>query len=248
MFEQTPDNPNSIFESLRRIARRERGVAVRIFVSLAATFLMVAGALVASFLIATIDYRASIGGRYFFVRDEHLLMGFAIATALWGAILWWIWRGQIGRNSVVGPLVGTALIAGLTIFAVIAVEALVRREEEYLIAAVVMLAGATASLLWMRYTLAILRGNPVLNHEHQVNVNCPECGYSLIGLKEMRCPECGLHFTVDELIRAQGYGATATQDATQQVRIEREPDIIPPRITPRLSEDEPADCDRANRA
>jgi ribosomal protein L37E len=30
---------------------------------------------------------------------------------------------------------------------------------------------------------------------------CPRCGYSLIGLREVRCPECGWNTTVDDVVR-----------------------------------------------
>ena len=49
-------------------------------------------------------------------------------------------------------------------------------------------------------------GRPVVGRDNLVRVKCPECGYSLIGLRDLRCPECGATFTIDELIRAQHYG------------------------------------------
>lgn len=32
-------------------------------------------------------------------------------------------------------------------------------------------------------------------------VRCGNCGYSLVGLREVRCPECGWGSTVDEVVR-----------------------------------------------
>jgi len=32
-------------------------------------------------------------------------------------------------------------------------------------------------------------------------VRCGSCGYSLVGLREVRCPECGWQSTVDEAVR-----------------------------------------------
>jgi hypothetical protein len=71
----------------------------------------------------------------------------------------------------------------------------------------VILAGISGSL-WL-ITTRLYRywaGRPVITPKGDVNVQCPECGYSLIGLHEARCPECGTRYTLDELIRQQGYG------------------------------------------
>ena len=32
-------------------------------------------------------------------------------------------------------------------------------------------------------------------------VRCGNCGYSLVGLREVKCPECGWQSTVDEAVR-----------------------------------------------
>ena len=32
-------------------------------------------------------------------------------------------------------------------------------------------------------------------------VRCGSCGYSLVGLREVRCPECGWQSTIDEAVR-----------------------------------------------
>lgn len=200
--------PNSILESLRLIARREKGVTVRVFASVAATFLMIAIALVASFVTGYLTQRfdARRGAYYFYVTDSNVAAGFAAATPVWGAILYWIWRGQIGRSNIVGPIISTIIIVGITACIGTAIDEFIRREEEYLIAATCLVSAAFVCMIWMRYTLARLRGNPVLSDNREVNILCPECGYSLIGLNELRCPECGTTFAIDELIRAQGYG------------------------------------------
>ncbi|HEY3244847.1 MAG TPA: hypothetical protein VGM03_16010 [Phycisphaerae bacterium] len=31
-------------------------------------------------------------------------------------------------------------------------------------------------------------------------IRCPDCGYSLVGLREVRCPECGWSSTVDDIV------------------------------------------------
>ena len=49
----------------------------------------------------------------------------------------------------------------------------------------------------------------------RVNVHCTRCGYSMVGLRETTCPECGRVYTVDELIREQGYDGTGTPAADE---------------------------------
>jgi hypothetical protein len=87
-----------------------------------------------------------------------------------------------------------------------------REEEEFLIAAIVLAGCAAFLFLWLPLTY---RGwaQPVEAESGEVNVICPKCGYSLVGLAELRCPECGERFTIDALIRAQDYAGTASRQA-----------------------------------
>ena len=65
--------------------------------------------------------------------------------------------------------------------------------------------GWPSILLVTRNYYRYSRGRPVETPDGLVNVHCPECGYSMVGLNECRCPECGEHYTVDQLIRRQNY-------------------------------------------
>ena len=47
---------------------------------------------------------------------------------------------------------------------------------------------------------------PLVAPTGEINVECPACGYSMVGLDQCRCPECGAEYTIDDLIRRQGYG------------------------------------------
>jgi hypothetical protein len=38
-----------------------------------------------------------------------------------------------------------------------------------------------------------------------LDLRCPACGYSMVGLKEARCPECGQEFTLNELMARQDF-------------------------------------------
>ena len=73
-------------------------------------------------------------------------------------------------------------------------------------AALCLVAGAVTLLFWLPTAQRLRLGRPVVNSENLVNVTCPHCGYSLIGLRDLRCPECGTQFSIDELIRRQNYG------------------------------------------
>ena len=46
-----------------------------------------------------------------------------------------------------------------------------------------------------------------------IDVRCPECGYSMVGLSQCNCPECGANLTIDELIRRQNYRAISPHRA-----------------------------------
>ena len=72
---------------------------------------------------------------------------------------------------------------------------------------IVLLAVAVAGTVWLpvrllrRHTI----GEPIFRRTGEVNVKCPGCGYSMVGLAHCQCPECGVEYTIDGLIGAQGY-------------------------------------------
>jgi uncharacterized C2H2 Zn-finger protein len=80
-------------------------------------------------------------------------------------------------------------------------------DKGYLEAVILMAGGGLLLTSWLGVIEQVQqrRFKPLLDADGQVNVRCPGCGYSLIGLRELRCPECGMQFTIDELIRAQRY-------------------------------------------
>lgn len=103
------------------------------------------------------------------------------------------------RMVVTGVIIVAACIAAL-----VADRLLRPLEEEYLIAALILIGAAAVLCVWLPLAY---RGaaEPVQAKTGEINVRCPKCGYSLVGLAELRCPECGERFTVDGIIRAQGY-------------------------------------------
>ncbi|HPF38597.1 MAG TPA: hypothetical protein P5081_04035 [Phycisphaerae bacterium] len=236
------EDNHGLMASIRLVTRKERGIAVRVFLSLAGTCVLIALALLAAYLLALArsDYDAQRGYYYFRVRDADLAITFAAASAAWLALLWWTWRGQTRYDSMIGPVVWTCVTAGAAITLGVAIDVFVRREEEFLIGATILMAVAMTFVIWMRYVNAMMKGKPVLGHDRQVNVTCPQCGYSLVGLNALRCPECGASFTIDELIRAQGYRGGETTPAASP-RIDRDPVIRPPVIAaPAMEAHDPA--------
>ncbi len=190
---------------LRDLTGREARPLVRIVASLISGLLLCAIALTGSFLLAFLrdgNVRARI-------MDLEFAIAFAVMGGVWLAVLAFIWRGMGQGGFPTQPMLITAGLAGVTICAGFAIEALPLREEEILIAALVLLAGSLGLLIWLPRIRRLRGGRPVLDAEDRVNVNCPDCGYSLIGLRDLRCPECGAAFMIDELIRRQNYEANA---------------------------------------
>ena len=68
----------------------------------------------------------------------------------------------------------------------------------------ILIAGGIVILVWLPVALRLQRGKPVIGADNQVDVHCPSCGYSLVGLHQARCPECGWQTTLDELFRIAG--------------------------------------------
>jgi predicted RNA-binding Zn-ribbon protein involved in translation (DUF1610 family) len=79
-----------------------------------------------------------------------------------------------------------------------------RIEEEFLIAATIC--GGAAGLIWIWLPVIFSSESRTVRSESgHVDVRCPACGYSLIGLRELRCPECGEQFVLDDLLARQGF-------------------------------------------
>lgn len=140
------------------------------------------------------------------IRDEEIALALLIASVAWCGPLYVIWRPlRRGRpllvTAVVTVVIGLAVVAAL-----VAIDLVMRvREEELVMSGVALLGAAGVILLWTAAIGRFVRGRPVVGADHQVQVFCPGCNYSLIGLRDLRCPECGREFTIDELIRAQRY-------------------------------------------
>ncbi len=203
----TVDEHHRLTGVLWRIHRREPGVVIRIFVSVISGALLAAAAFVGAWLYAVyLRYGNGTSGRsYVWVRDEYLAVSFSLAGLIWSAFLYWTWRYFSNKASFVPTAVGSIVIGIGAILVTVLIDRFVRGEEEYLIAALWLVAGAAVVWLWMGYVERWRAGRPVVTDEGTVNVVCPDCGYSMVGLRELRCPECGAAFSLDEIIRLQNY-------------------------------------------
>ena len=141
------------------------------------------------------------------------LAGAVVAGALGGAgLVWcltqmWIWRSYRRFRVFLNGIFSVIAIWAVIIPVCFVIEEAVRRDVELLIAGCILcgIAGTLLriAVLWHRQH----RGKALMRSDGQVNVNCPECGYAMVGLSESRCPECGARYTLDELIRRQEYDA-----------------------------------------
>lgn len=159
-------------------------------------------------------------------RDEQAAFGVAIAGVTWCAILWILWAGY--TRFLVLIRTGFVLIAlwVATIAACIILEAAFSRGEEFFIAATILGGIALTIGIVTIATYQMMRGRPVRTSTGSVQVNCPECGYSLVGLSECKCPECGKRFMIDELIALQQY--EGTRAITTRHPLTQKPGETPP--------------------
>jgi predicted RNA-binding Zn-ribbon protein involved in translation (DUF1610 family) len=186
--------------------RELRRPDVRIGIIVGAS-IMVGLALAGLALVGAWGWAALTAERYMRVRDDYLVVAFAICGIAWVIILARLWSRALRDRHIARAALATAAIAVVTPVIGVMIDAVLRREEEYLIGAVVLGAGAVTLRIWLSAIIHAGHGKPLTTSENLINVHCPECGYSLLGLHELRCPECGTQFTIDELIRRQNYGA-----------------------------------------
>lgn len=177
---------------------RETHLAVRLGTSVAAGVL-----LLGLVLLATWTWGRLSGFRY--LPDEVVGLASLTAGVLWCVSLWLIWRRAPRARLLIWPVIGTLAIGALTGLGCFLADEVLHYEDEYLMTVVVLCGGGLVMLLWLTMLQGLIQGRPVCGRDGQVDVHCPACGYSLVGLTELRCPECGTRFTIDELIRAQHY-------------------------------------------
>ncbi len=144
-------------------------------------------------------------GNQGWVDDDYVAAALGFAGFVWLVVLTWIWRGQESRRRLTRAFVLTVALALATAAACVCVDIAIRRGEEFVIAAVILLGSALAVWIWTPVLMSATRGRSPRTAEGEIDVRCPTCGYALNGLRDLRCPECGTTFTIDSLIEAQRY-------------------------------------------
>lgn len=162
----------------------------RIGLSLASAAVL---AMAAMLLLSVIEAGA---GR---VRDEHIAMTMGVAGATWCVVLGGIWWTYRRCQVLLKTLFALFAIWMITLPLTLLADSL-GSGSDFLIPACI-LGGIAASFF-------VLTAVPY-QHLHRraqgrrlrgVDVACPSCGYSLVGLTECRCPECGEQFTIEQLL------------------------------------------------
>lgn len=180
---------------VRDLRNGRAGAVVRLGLSLAAAGLC----LVPAFCVLGL---LEVGGGR--VQDQHVGMAMAITALLWGACLvalWWSYRRF--RHAI------RALVAVIAVWAFVVPAAVTVAETvfppEFFVAALII-AGVALTVVIVAVTMYHgSTGRRIIDATGAVRVECPACRYSLVGLSTTTCPECGTPFTIDEIIRAQGY-------------------------------------------
>jgi len=130
------------------------------------------------------------------------------------AVLTWIllWRSRVPWNpktaTITLLLVTTVLIAPSTVLAPSRPASLQGSGLMTLYEVFRYLTPLFAAGLWFAGTAWLWRSDRIdlpagLASESDLSefVRCGSCGYSLVGLREVRCPECGWQSTIDEAVR-----------------------------------------------
>ncbi len=183
----------------RDLMSGEAGALPRIALSLSSGLLLAALALLGLWIVAV-----GYGRR---ISDSQIALTMAVVGLTWCLAQLWIWAGYSRYRLLLNGVFSVAGIWAVVIPVAVWINEIVRREEELLVAGAILGGGAATVLricvLWHRGR----RGRRIEDTAGKINVNCPACGYSMVGLSESRCPECGERHTLDELIRLQGYDA-----------------------------------------
>jgi hypothetical protein len=188
----------------REISDGTAGVGVLLAMSLAAAFCLTAVTIALSYLMSL--WSGPYPGH---IRDEMLTIIFLFAGLAYLVVLYWLWRRSIGARAVVLAISATIAIWISVPLLWLLIDQMFPADKEVLMLSAPFMAGAFTVLLWVQVWRRYNSRRPLRDTTGQIDVTCPECGYSMSGLKESRCPECGHQCTIDQLIAQQNYEAHA---------------------------------------
>jgi predicted RNA-binding Zn-ribbon protein involved in translation (DUF1610 family) len=133
----------------------------------------------------------------------------ALATVWWGFRQW----ARLVRTLV--------QVAGVWIVALpitVLLDTTVQRADGLIVGTVFAAIATTAGLL-LTLAYRTMAGRTVRDARGAVRVNCPRCGYSMVGLCSSTCPECGTTFTIDQIIGGQEYAAPSESEVIARLPV-----------------------------
>jgi hypothetical protein len=147
------------------------------------------------------------------VGFHHYFWALRMTGLMWVVALLLIWRGYPREQNVTWLVltIGVAWALVLWHWAGPLADWVERDYRGWEIGLLILAIGVTV-LLSTVIARRVRESHHRLGVDGRVKVFCPACNYSMIGLREARCPECGAAYTLDELIRRQGYGGARTTD------------------------------------
>jgi len=150
------------------------------------------------------------------INEEHIALGVALAAAAWCFLLTRIWATYRRFRLLLRAVFGVVGIWGVAVPLCVALDTWSRPSEELWIA-MTILAACAATFLWVTHAgHKAAAARKLRRPDSAINVACPRCGYSMVGLHEARCPECGERFTLDDLIRRQDFALPKPAAASPQ--------------------------------
>jgi hypothetical protein len=213
--------PFSYRQTFRGLWRCEAGGGTRALASLAALLLLGGASAGAGWVYGVAVSLQRMGWG---LRTDTNGVRFAIAGTLaavvWLGLLWVIWRppqkdraigsvdpDESGRGGLIAAAVGTFLVMAIAgvVAEIIARSGFVHGDRSIMHTSVWLLTGGALVALWLPGIRRLEAQRPAL--DCSVDIRCPTCGYSMAGLTLLRCSECGAAFTIDGLLRAQGFDA-----------------------------------------
>ena len=145
------------------------------------------------------------------IRDEHVVVALSVAAVLWFVCLLKIWATYGRFRNVLRCIFVVLAIWAVVIPLCVAIDLAVGYSGELLIVGCVLCAIGGSILVITMTAYRAYRGKMMYTPQGELNLNCPSCGYSMVGLEQSRCPECGTGYTLDELIQRQNYGGLDAQ-------------------------------------
>lgn len=148
------------------------------------------------------------------MRDEEVMWSLIACGIAWLAFMVWLWTPTLNAKCTTGGggdggrrlrfsiaatvVIGLAIAGGCVVISHIPV-----RGDEYAFGAVALIGSGLILIAWLPVVSRIDRGFIATIASGKIDVRCPQCDHSMVGLYETRCPECGEAFTLDEFFNRQ---------------------------------------------